>query len=298
MGSVALAALVAVLAAGCGSGAKPEAKPEFVISASVEKTSAGTVHVSVVTELEGEHEGERFVVQRSSGEQDFRSNTARLKSISPLTEVNPDRTDIVVDAISIGTTTYQRIEGLDLPPGKEWVRIAPTDLGVPQTRQSIGSGDPADGLQFLEGVSNARASGSAEVRGVPTTKYRVTIDIQRLVDLMAKGSEKLSPGFADGLRELRDQIDLSRLPGAVWLDEAGRVRRFRLAMPIPGDNVSVVSTTEFYDFGAPVSISAPPRPRPCRSPTRWVRCRSSSPRSSPMPPEATRPDRGSWQTGR
>ena len=123
------------VAAGCGSGTKPEAKPEFLISASVDKTSVGTVHVSVVTELEGDARRRALrgaTVVRGAG---LHGRTlARLKSISPLPEVIRIATDIVVDAISIGITAYQRIEGLG-PSAGQGVGPDRTDRepGVPQT---------------------------------------------------------------------------------------------------------------------------------------------------------------------
>jgi hypothetical protein len=252
-------ALVAALATACGAGATHEAKPAVVISTAYDKTTAGTSRMKGSVTLESE--GERLEVQRFTGEQDFDAKTSSAVMRSPLSELDATRDDIVIDAVSVAGTTYERISGLDLPAGKHWVRIRPSDLDVTSADgQAIGSGDPADGLQFLTGVRNARSVGSESVRGTPTTKYTVTIDMERLMDLIAKGSEELSPGLAKGFDALREQVDLSRLPGAVWLDRSGRVRRFRYSVAIRSARRSVrtIATLEFFDFGAPVPVAAPP----------------------------------------
>lgn len=160
------------------------------------------------------------------------------------------------------------VPGGDTPVDKPWTSVSGDEevrcsgsVVLENTElQSWGSGDPADGLQFLAGVRNVRRAGEEEIRGTETTRYTVTIDLSLLMELIAKGSKKLSPDFAKSLDVLRDRVDLTRLPGAVWLDSEGRVRRMRYSLSVPSDGQTVrVSTDlEYFDFGAPVSISAPP----------------------------------------
>ena len=244
---------------GCGSEPVREAKPGFVVAAAADKTTVGSARVAGSTALE--RGSDRVVIQRVVGEQNFDAKTSRLKMTSPLSDFDPTKEDVVLEAISLSTTSYQSISGMELPPGKRWIRFDASDLGVQNTKlQSWGSGDPADGLQFLAGVRNVRRTGQEEIRGTETTRYTVTIDLSLLMELIAKGSKKLSPDFAKGLDVLRDRVDLTRLPGEVSLDSKGRVRRMRYSLSVPSDGKTIrVSTDlEYFDFGAPVSISAPP----------------------------------------
>jgi hypothetical protein len=252
--------MLAALLVGCGAGSAPEAKPGFVVAAAAGKTTVGSARLAGSVSIASG--SQHAVIQRMTGEQDFEANTSRVAMTSPLSQFEPTKDDLVITAIGIAGTSYQSISGLDLPGGKRWIRFDPADLNLqPDDFQSFGSGNPADGLQFLEGVRNVRPAGNDEIRGTATTRYDVTIDITRLMDLIAKGSKKLSPDFAKGLDALKDQVDLTRLPGAVWLDGEGRVRRFRYSISVPAEDEAMrVSTSlEFFDFGSPVSITAPPQ---------------------------------------
>jgi hypothetical protein len=53
-------------------------------------------------------------------------------------------------------------------------------------------------------------------------------------------------------------VDDHHLPGAVWLDAAGRVRRFRYTFAGLSEGVDSVTEIEYSDFGEPVSIDVPP----------------------------------------
>jgi hypothetical protein len=250
--------VLALGACGGGAGERSEPDPGTLISASVDRTSRGTAAVSAKVALR--RGDDSATIQTMEGEQDFEAQSSSLSIMSPLSRFDPSLADQHIDMIGIGNGAYQRIEGLELPAGKEWVAYSSADFGVTESdRQAFGSGDPADGLQFLSGVRKAREVGTAEVRGTPTTKYAVTIDLDRMMDLLAKGSKVLSPQFGRMLKQLRAEVDLANLPGAVWLDGQGRVRRFEYSIDAPNQQgISTVATTEFYDFGEPVSIVAPP----------------------------------------
>jgi hypothetical protein len=229
-----------------------------LVSASVEKTTGSTAHMDGdVFVVRGDQSAK---VQEMEGAMDFDARRSSLTMTSLLSHFEPGAADQYIDVVSADGVAYERIDGLELPPGKEWVAIRPSDLGVDgQTVASVGSGDPADGLSFLEGVSDARETGEEDVRGTPTTKYTVSMDLEPMLDLLRKGSQKVSPQFGRMLEVLRDRIDVRHLPGAVWLDDAGRVRRFRYSMLTSGKRATGSTVDmQFYDFGEPVQIAVPP----------------------------------------
>jgi hypothetical protein len=137
----------------------------------------------------------------------------------------------------------------------------PSDLGVTTDEgASLGSQDPSDGLQFLSGVRDARRVGSATVRGEATTRYRVSIDLRRMLELLTRTSKAMVPQLAQGLQALQQHQDMSALPGSVWIDASGRVRRFDYAMPVTPPHrpaYRVVTDLEYFDFGTPVSATPP-----------------------------------------
>jgi hypothetical protein len=255
-----MASLVAVLFVGCGSATTQADKPGFVVAAAGGKTTVGTVRMAGTVTL-FRADGRHAVIQRMAAEQDFEVKTAHLVMTTPLSEIDPSRDDIVITMVAIAGTSYQHIPGVALPAGKEWIRFDAGALGETEAdRQSIGSGNPADGLQFLKGVRDAKPAGADEVRGVPTTKYTVTFDVNQLLDQAARGLKKITPEFQQSLDNLRDSMDVGSLPGAVWLDAEGRVRRLRYSLLSPPTEGSVrgVTNLEYFDFGIPLSITAPP----------------------------------------
>jgi hypothetical protein len=156
-------------------------------------------------------------------------------------------------------TLEQRFLGDDLyitAPGQSgFFRLSTSDVvGTPLE----GTLSPTESLSALEAASDdVEEVGTEEVRGEQTTRYRGTLDAQRALE-QAGGA----------LRELAEQrLDtaaLEPLPFEAWIDDEGRLRRFVLTVDIPGSEatgggpVSSTTTLELYDFGADVSVDAPP----------------------------------------
>ena len=69
-----------------------------------------------------------------------------------------------------------------------------------------------------------------------------------------------------------DQIHFPDVPVTVWIDDAGRLRKMRLVMDLgavvgklggpAGVDPKIDMTFELYDFGAPVSVTAPAGAKP------------------------------------
>jgi hypothetical protein len=144
-----------------------------------------------------------------------------------------------------------------LTDGKRWLQLDFSGLTgmLGSDAVSTESSNPVDGLEALRGVSSdVTEVGPESLRGVESTHYRATIDL-------AKALAKAPSGARDGARDLLDRAGAPTIPVDVWLDAEGRVRKY--TMQVDGSSFGARSSTvavtyEFYDFGEPVDISAPP----------------------------------------
>jgi hypothetical protein len=158
---------------------------------------------------------------------------------------------------------YVRLTGSPLgqvPRGKLWIGFRVGETGGPG--ESLlgsfgGNVNPADLLSSLRAISKSvRKLGSAVVRGVQVTHYRVAVDPAR--------AASSAPHFERaGLRAFARSLQVGTIPADVWVDEHNLVRRLRISLRLhagPGleSNARIVQTLDFYDFGMPVRVSAPP----------------------------------------
>ena len=126
--------------------------------------------------------------------------------------------------------------------------------------------DPAKQLEALKDVGPVERIGQEKIRGVSTIHYRAVIDLKKAA---AQGGPKVKKAYDKMIR----QTGTSEIPMDVWLDEQGRVRRFKMDMtmtvPVPAadpsaggatteEKIRVVMTEDIFDFGVPVNVSPPP----------------------------------------
>ena len=129
--------------------------------------------------------------------------------------------------------------------GDSWTGFFLGDPGGPRHPN-----DPLWPLDALFGAGdNAVEVGPEEVRGVPTVRCRLTVDLGRADAALPAGVSVPAGPYRS----------LSRLPAEVWLDAAGLARR--IAVNTDSDtrppSESVWSLVELWDFGVPVEISPP-----------------------------------------
>jgi len=132
----------------------------------------------------------------------------------------------------------------DLLHGKDWIGIDMSGLGA-----DGGTQNPADMLQSLRGAGDVREVGHTMIDGTETTHYRADIDVQKA---MEKVPEKYRATAEQGMKVLG-----TTFPIDVWIDNDGLPRRFAIDIEIPGKG-SVKESIDYTDFGADVSIDAPP----------------------------------------
>jgi hypothetical protein len=149
-----------------------------------------------------------------------------------LTQLNEPQ-EMVYD----GANAYVRVAG-------NWTGFFLADRDGPRAVN-----DPLWPLDALFGARNAVEVGAEEVRGVPVTRYRVTIDL-------AQADAALPTGVTVPTGPYRA---LNQIPAEVWLDSAGQSRRIAVVTePVAGDDRALIwSVLELWNFGVQANIEPP-----------------------------------------
>jgi hypothetical protein len=252
---LALGGAGVLAATGCGTQVAT-AGPPAGLAAAVTRTTAQTARIAITTATQIQGMTMSFT---ESGAFDFARSRGTLSMNSPMgfTEVFvPPKMYIKMPAGA----------GASLPKGKSWIAAGPGmpgDLaasglgGALSGPLGAGNGDPADLLASLTAISGSvTKQGTATIRGVPVTGYRVTIDL-------AKAAAKVPGWERASFKEFAQSLGAGTIPVDVWVDSQNLVRRMREALPMPSGlgapaGALVTQTTDFYDFGVPVRVSAPP----------------------------------------
>jgi hypothetical protein len=257
---LALGGAGVLAATACGTqhasaGPAPTATAGAALAAAVTRTSAQTARITVTTTMAMQGVTVSFT---ESGAFDFAHSrgTVKMSSLPGFTEVFvPPKMYVKMPAGP----------GMSLPKGKSWIAAAPVPgdpaasglggaLPVPL---GAGNADPADLLASLTAISGSVAKqGTAAIRGVPVTEYRVNTDL-------AKAAARLPGWERASFREFTQSLGAGTIPVDVWVDSRHLVRRMREALHMPSApgtpaGAVVTQTTDFYDFGVPVRVSAPP----------------------------------------
>jgi len=136
-----------------------------------------------------------------------------------------------------GANAYIRVAG-------RWTGFFLADPGGPR-----GPNDPLWPLDALFGASgDAVEIGPEAVRGVPATRYRLTVDLARADAALPAGVSVPSGPY----RSLR------ALPAEVWLDGSSLARRISVnSEPTATGDAQVWSIVELWDFGVVADITPP-----------------------------------------
>jgi len=247
--------------AGSEGAQRPPTPVETVRLASRKTAEAQSARVSMFTVASGTPSGApEELAMKMEGSVDFADDVSEFTMTMPLFGE--------MEVRQVGPYIFQRFPqefaAASLPEGKTWVRVDYDEM----MREQYGTTDPSAAggtapadltgqLEYLRGVSESvEELGPEEVRGVPTERYRAVLDLE-------KSFEGESPELRKSYRELRRQLGSDTLPVEVWIDSAGRVRRYEMAFPVknpeaPGGDLTMKMTAEYYDFGVPVNVEEPP----------------------------------------
>lgn len=148
----------------------------------------------------------------------------------------------------------------------EWLSV---DLlsapGGADVISGFGGTDPTQSLDLLRGAADVEEVGPETVRGVPTTRYRAVIDLDRAIAQTPEEERAV-------LEQAMQGVDVDEFPVEVWLDDAGRpVREFmEMSMDLSAfgdvpDNsvaeigpITVSMTMDYFDYGTEVTVVPPP----------------------------------------
>lgn len=172
--------------------------------------------------------------------------------------------------VFVNGVMYEKLPRWMTGGGKPWVKIDPSRLpgrvgaalGGSNPMATPSSNDPSKALEMLLGVGKVAEVGGETVRGEPTTRYRITIDPEKLA---AKVPAASRPYY-------RQLVGSAPIPAQVWVDDQGRLRKMSFRVQVGSSTAAnkagvlpVTSATyEYYDFGVGIDVKVP---RPARSPT-------------------------------
>jgi hypothetical protein len=245
-------AAASVLAAGCGTVVARTQAPPDALAAAVTKTGTQTARIAMTTSMQAQGMSVSFT---ATGEFDFAHSRGMLTMPSPM-----GLTELFLAPKAY--IKFSGASGMGLPHGKSWVEV---DSGFPGGASGafgpLGtSGNPADLLASLTAIAGSeRKLGADTIRGVPVTEYQVNID-------PAKAAARVPAWERASFTQFMQNLGNGAIPVDVWVDSQNQLRRVRLSLHIPAGagalgmpgNPQIAETTDFYDFGAPVRVSAPP----------------------------------------
>jgi hypothetical protein len=267
---LALLVAGAAVTAGCGQAAvkssspapKPSQNHALVAESAAATADTGTARAAYTMQISGLTGASGGISARGSGVIDFakHSTALRLHMNVPQAGMTMDMSERVV-----GTTIYMHSPLLSGATGKPWIKLDLEKFGKAQgldMSAAMGSGgsDPAQMLSYLSAASDSiDRVGTEEVRGTQTTHYHVVVDLLKVANVAPSANRKALE------RTLRREVDLlgtHTMPIDVWIDSQGLVRREHLDMTMSpaaaATPVEMQMTIDFFDFGAPVHVVAPP----------------------------------------
>jgi hypothetical protein len=277
--TAALAAAFAIAAAaavttGCGGGTGSALSLDPVAAAATKSQHAGAARIRFSLALSSpQMQGKTFrmrasgAIDGSSGELSFGLGSL-IREMGIPSGVAPSATMAQLQHAKMKEiflaehgdyVIYMRLGVLasQLPGGKQWLKLdlsklvkqSGIDLGKLLTGSQL---QPTDLLGMLRGEgATIRKLGPATIDGTATTHYRVTVDVAKA--LQAKGlTSPLLGSIAS---------QMPKLPEDVWIGKDGLVRRVGIAYhfaPTAGRQLRMRMTMNIFDYGAHVSIAAPP----------------------------------------
>jgi hypothetical protein len=157
-------------------------------------------------------------------------------------------------------TVYVKLPFASLKTGKEWIRIRPDAFEGTQSQprlDGLSQSTPANFMRVLRATSGSITTlGNEEVRGVATTHYRASIDLDNVVEQFAPEEDREE--LRTALAELKKAVG-GTIPIDVWVDADDLVRRLKgdVDVSLEGERLGVGFDVEYYDFGTDVDVDIP-----------------------------------------
>ena len=199
---------------------------------------------------------------------------------SGVEDVATKQADITMTVPIVGSMEVRVVDGVGYvrmgsAAGGKWMKAPATASG--SGGLTSGSGyDAGEVLGFLKSVSAKGVTdlGAATVRATSTTHYRATLDLAKVAAAAGAATGSGSSSSAD-LGSMMKSTGLTSMPMDVYVDGQHHVRRVAMTMtmggaatgssapanPLTGSGTpsgQFTMTMDFYDFGVPVHVTAPP----------------------------------------
>ena len=259
-GLVALTLVLALIPLACGGGEalSPEAA---VAQAATNSVEAGTSRVSLELTMTGI--GDKPVTITGEGVQDSQQHRARFTfDLSGVGELSGGGVQLgEIELLLDGFTLYMNLPFLETAGLKPWVEIDLQALAQQEgfdlgSLRGLSQTDPTQVLQYLQAASDdIEEVGEEDVRGVGTTRYRMTIDLGKVARQMPEEARA-------AIEELLAESGLETIPAEAWIDGDGLVRRIELAYEgmefTPGQKGDMAVRVELYNYGVEVEVQPPP----------------------------------------
>jgi hypothetical protein len=262
------AASLALVASGCGgSDAASGNLGATVLAAATNTTEAESSKASMTMTINGASpEQIEPVSMTMDGNLDYSTAQGSFTVNLPAMSGAPaSSTEMIVD----NTSAYMKlpVEATAQFNNKSWLKIDVTaeseTSDVDLAALSAESGNPADGLEMLSGISDDVVEvGKEDVRGEKTTRYSGTLDFSKAAEKESDQAKK------DALLAVGKLYGGQPLPVNVWLNKKDRVVKMtfsietaKMIQPTTPDETvmgTVDFSMEFYDFGTDVDIQVPP----------------------------------------
>lgn len=153
-----------------------------------------------------------------------------------------------------------------IPATTPWIKLDPSTL--PQSSGGLGAAtsavNPAAILVAIKDALTVEEVGAETVDGSAATRYRATLDLVKLLPLLADMAPD-KPTDAE-MQEAKDQLEtlgLETLPIELWVDEDGFIKQMQLVLDLskigpdaPGTSFSLTLTLS--NVGQDISIDVPP----------------------------------------
>jgi hypothetical protein len=273
--SAALAAALAIAAAatvtaGCGGASTSSALSLDPVAAAATKTQdAGAARIRVAMAISAPQLGKALrmggtgAIDGTSAQLNFKlasmlGQMGLPSSMGSLSQLQHSTIKEIALEENGDHVIYMRLGFLSsqLPGGKQWIKLDVSKLGKAAGLDlgKLMSGtqfQPSDMLRMLtsEGAKIQKV-GPATVDGVATTHYRATIDLAKALQ-----SQGLKSPLLNGITS-----QMKTITAGVWIGKDGLVRRIHVSYKVPHGPLPMrmAMTMSLYDYGAHVSIAAPP----------------------------------------
>ncbi|MDQ3916059.1 MAG: hypothetical protein M3323_12165 [Actinomycetota bacterium] len=232
-----------------------EREPANPLRAAVEITAAaGSARVIMTVRTESTSRRKLATIGMTTGVVDWDEGTGSVKQVTRFVPV-PDGVEQPPPVWTVWDDDFLYRKGErvteNVPGHPVWVRLSFLEL-PPPAATPLGE-DPGRAIDYLHGAtSRFEEIGRQIVRGVEAVRYEAELDVEKMERLAP------DPDVVDQGVEYFEVLGYDEtVPADIWLDEEGRMIRFRVAAVL--DDTRETFTIDLFDFGVDAAIELPQR---------------------------------------